>query len=151
MVVIPYVTYLSEIPEPSNKKHTPFFRRQGSMARNDSIILDWAGLLFFERICSSGYMWKVSSITSVRFKVHRRFNRRKCISYRTVNRYCIPSLGSSLKSSGRFATGRICLPKDSSSSSESSNSSLLRLNGIMMNGVLAATVCFVVVGVLSSV
>lgn len=43
--------------------------------------------------------------------------------YRTVKRYCIPSAGSSSKSSGKSATGRICLPRDSSSDSSSSNSS----------------------------
>lgn len=48
-------------------------------------------------------------------------------SYRTVNRYCSPSTGSSLKSSGRFATGRICRPNEGSSSSESSR---LRLGGM---------------------
>lgn len=35
----------------------------------------------------------------------------------TMKRYCIPSIGSSLKSAGRRATGKVCRPIEGSSSS----------------------------------
>ena len=59
-----------------------------------------------------------------------RENRLRCL-YRTVKRYCIPSAGSSSKSSGKSATGRICLRRDSSSDSGSSGSSYLLKDGII--------------------
>ena len=52
--------------------------------------------------------WRAALLnTFVRITIQ---NLQKKWTHRTVKRYCIPFVGSSLKSSGRFATGRVCFP-----------------------------------------
>lgn len=90
-------------------------------------------LFRFEWIRDANYVWKLAcSSAETVDSLNRLFERYDETTHRTVNKYCMPFIGSSLKSSGRFATGRICLPYDGSSSSESSNSSCFRFDSSIL-------------------
>ena len=88
----------------------------------------------FVWVRSSSNMRQQSSIAatkSVSTEPYYTFVRKQ--TYRTVNKYSKPSLGSPEKSAGRLAIGSACLPKDGSSSSELSTSEYLRFADNIMN------------------